>query len=172
MEREDFERAASYWDCKEAARSDSEVMPREDLRVEINRFLREHNTCALATGAGDYVRCTPLEYLWEDGAFWIFSEGGRKFVGLERNANVSLAVFEPYEGFGRLASMQVMGKAEVVDPASPEFTRALGYRGIPASKADKIAQMLHVIKVTPVEADYLCSALKEKGYDFRQHLVW
>lgn len=30
----------------------------------------------------------------------MFSEGGEKFIGLEKNANVSLAIFDKYDGFG------------------------------------------------------------------------
>ena len=40
------------------------------------------------------VRCTPLEYSYHDGCFGIFTESGEKFIGLEKNKNVSLAVFE------------------------------------------------------------------------------
>lgn len=172
MNHEDFERAASYWEQKEKERDASANMPSAELRAAIDDFLSNHNTCALATGTGDFVRCTPLEYLWRDGAFWIFSEGGRKFTGLAHNSNVCLTVFEPYEGFGKLASIQVSGRAEIVDPASPEFVQAMGYRGIPGAQRDKIAHMLHIIKIVPVEVDYLDSTLKKRGYESRQHLSW
>ena len=172
MNHEDFERAASYWECKEKERDVNANMPPTELRTAIDDFLSSHNTCALATGAGDFVRCTPLEYLWHDGAFWIFSEGGRKFTGLEHNGNVCLAVYEPYTGFGKLASVQVAGRAEVVDPASPEFVQAMGYRGIPEAQCDKIARMLHLIKIVPGEIDLLDSSLKKQGFDSRQHLSW
>lgn len=38
-----------------------------------------HHICALAAGAGDFIRCTPIEYNWVNQAFWLFSEGGLKF---------------------------------------------------------------------------------------------
>ncbi|WP_317430911.1 hypothetical protein [Parolsenella catena] len=37
-------------------------MPETELRAELDAFLSLHNTCAQACGAGDFVRCTPLEY--------------------------------------------------------------------------------------------------------------
>ena len=53
-------------------------------------FIQEHKVCALATGSGEYVRCTPIEYNFVDGAFYLFSEGGMKFKGLKDNKNVCL----------------------------------------------------------------------------------
>ena len=36
-------------------------MPKEALKSAIDAYVMENNTCALATGTGDYVRCTPIE---------------------------------------------------------------------------------------------------------------
>lgn len=92
------------------------------------------------------MRCTPLEYAWRDGAVWIFSEGGLKFCALKENQNVSLAVFEPYDGFGTLASVQVTGVAEVVDPESPAFADAAAAKGLPAAALPKLKGMLNLIQ--------------------------
>ena len=167
MSPEEFDKAAAYWTSKE----DSEKrMPKDELRAAIDAFLAGHNTCALATGSGDFVRCTPLEYAWRDGAIWIFSEGGLKFRGLKDNANVSVAVFEPYDGFGKLASAQVTGTAELIDAKDPAFAEAAGAKGIPAAALEKVAGRLHLIKIVPSCVDYLRSDLKAQGYDARQHL--
>ena len=115
MKESGFEQAARFWDRKDA---DSEKMDPAKLREETDKFLLSHKVCALATGTGDMIRCTPLEYTWHDGALWIFSEGGLKFHALKENRNVCLAVFEPSYEFGRLESLQVTGTAEVVDPMS------------------------------------------------------
>ena len=76
--------------------------------MEVLESLHGNVVCALAAGIGDYVRCTLLEYSYHDGQFWIFTEGGEKFIGLERNKNVSLAVFEKPPDFGALKSVLVM----------------------------------------------------------------
>lgn len=165
MTDEEYDEAAAHWTSKEAT---AKRMPADELRAEIDAFLSSHDTCALACGAGDYVRCTPLEYAWRDGAFWIFSEGGLKFRALKHNKNVSLAVFEPYGGFGRLASAQVTGTAELIDPEAPEFARAAAAKGLSAQALPKLRGMLHLIRVTPSRVDYLCSGLKARGYDPRQ----
>ena len=147
-------------------------MPADELRAAIDAFLSAHNTCALATGAGDFVRCTPLEYAWRDDALWIFSEGGLKFRGLKDNKKVSVAVFEPYDGFGKLVSAQIAGTAELIDPGNPEFAAAAANKGIPATALKNLASKLHLIKVAPSRIDYLCSNLKAQGYDARQHLEY
>lgn len=46
---------------------------------------------------------------FDDGKFWMFSEGGRKFIGLEKNSHVCLAIYDKYDGFGNLRSLQVTG---------------------------------------------------------------
>ncbi len=165
MTPEEFEKAAAYWTEREAGAA---RMPQDELRREVDAFLEAHNTCALACGAGDFVRCTPLEYAYRDGAFWIFSEGGLKFKALAHNLNVCLAVFEPYAGFGKLQSAQVSGVAEVVDPDSDEFAQAAAAKGIKGEALQRVKLMLHLLKVTPTRIDYLSSALKAQGYDSRQ----
>lgn len=167
MTPEEYDRAAEYWTEREDA---ERRMPEDELRDAIDRFLAAHNTCALATGSGDFVRCTPLEYSWRDGAIWIFSEGGLKFRGLKGNDRVSVAVFEPYTGFGKLASAQITGVAKIIDADDPAFAAAAAAKGIPAAALEKVAARLHLIKVAPSRIDYLSSDLKAQGYDTRQHL--
>lgn len=136
MRHEDYLKASRYWTEHDAAESEARRMDGAALRSAIDKFLSSHNTLALATCADGLPRCTPLEYGWHDGALWIFSEGGRKFLGLEpvapaQDAPVSCAIFEPYTGFGKLASAQVTGRASIVDPASPEFAAAAAAKGYP-----------------------------------------
>lgn len=161
MDEEEFERAARYWTDRDGAEPAAERVPEGELRTAIEAFFTGHNTCAMATGAGEFVRCTPLEYQYRDGVFWIFSEGGLKFRALERNVNVCLAIYEPYAGFAKLASAQVMGVAEIVDPADSVFAEAAAAKGIPADRVPKLAQVLRLIKVVPTSIDFLDSSLKK-----------
>ena len=94
----------------------------------MEEYIQANNTCALATAAGDFVRCTPLEYTYHDDCFWIFSEGGEKFYALEKNKNVCLVIFDKYEGFGKLKGMQVTGLASIVEPFSQEYVQAADFR--------------------------------------------
>jgi len=78
MTHEDYKRAINHWKIKDM---DNKSPDRETLLSAMEAYINANNTCALATGAGDYVRCTPIEYSYHDGAFWMFSEGGLKFHG-------------------------------------------------------------------------------------------
>lgn len=170
MDHEAFERAASYWDRKDGATPAEQRMAPAELRGAVEAFIQDHNTCALATGAAGQVRCTPLEYTYHDGAFWIFSEGGRKFRGLAENPHVGLAVFEPYGGFGTLKSLQVDGTATVLVPGDAEYAAAAAFRNIPLDALRKLPEPMYLIKIVPEHLDYLDSDLKQRGLATRQHL--
>ena len=159
----DFDKASHFWTDKEAA---SKVAP--DAREKLENFIKEHKVCALATGAGGYVRCTPIEYNFIDGMVYLFSEGGMKFKGLKDNKNVCLAIFDAgYKvGFGELHSAQISGAAEIVEPFSEEYLKLLQYM------IRKMPEPMHLIKITPVEADFLDTDFKKDGYDARQKVVF
>ena len=85
-----LEDAASYWEKKDR---NSVKLDRDTLKAMAEEYIQANNTCALATGTGEFVRCTPIEYSYHDGCFWMFSEGGEKFRALARNPQVCLTVF-------------------------------------------------------------------------------
>ena len=165
MTQEEYENAAQYWKKKEQIQ-----MPREELQQAVEEYLDSNNVCALATGTGDYVRCTPIEYSFHDGKFWMFSEGGEKFIGLEKNANVCLAIYDKYDGFGNLKSVQVMGKAEIIEAFSDKYKSHAEYKKIPIAALEKLESPMNLICVTPIKMEVLCSDFKKSGYSSRQTL--
>ena len=167
MTHEDFREAIDFWNKK-----DTVCMPQELLKKAVEAYILANNTCALATGTGDYVRCTPIEYSYHDEKFWMFSEGGEKFIGLEKNENVSLAVFDKYNGFGTLKSIQVMGKAEIIEPFSDVYNKHAEYKKIPLAVLKKMNSPMHLICVRPIKIQALFSDFKQDGYDSRQTLYF
>ena len=168
MTTEEYKEAATYWTSKER-----KEMPTDQLKSIVEDYLSAGSVCALATGTGDYVRCTPLEYSYHDGKFWIFTEGGEKFIGLEKNNNVSLAVFDKNPSFGELKSVQVMGKVTIIEPMSAEYVAHAEYKKIPVAALQKLFEQsrpMHLICITPVKMDVLFSDFKKQGYDVRQVL--
>jgi hypothetical protein len=165
----DYEKAARYWAEKE--RQDVRM---EDaaLLAEMERFILAHNTCALAAGFEDFVRCTPIEYTYRNGQFWLLSEGGLKFQALAHNANVCLAIFDAYAGPEKLGGMQVSGRAELVEPWSSEYLELLAYKHLPAERLKKLPITMHLIRITPVRIDFLWSGFKAAGVSSRQHLCF
>jgi len=167
MTEEEYQAAVQYWIKKDAA---GKHLNGTDLREAIEEYLRHNNTCALATGSGDYVRCTPVEYSWQDGAFWIFTEGGMKFAGLAGNKNVSLAVFDTYSGFGKIRGLQVQGEAEIIEPFCGEYLKAAAFRKIPEEALRKLPSPMHLLKIVPGEFTFLNSVFQRDGYGSRQTL--
>lgn len=163
MTHEQFEKAANYWNNKEQTK-----MPEKELKKAVEEYINANNTCALATGTDDYVRCTPIEYSYHDGKFWMFSEGGEKFIGLEKNKNVCLAIYDKYDGFGNLKSIQVMGMAELIEPFSDAYNAHAQIKKIPIEALKKLASSMNLISVMPVKIEALFSEFKKAGYSSRQ----
>lgn len=163
----DYQKAAAYWVDKElhAVRMESGA-----LFAEMEKFIQAHNTCALATGFDNFVRCTPIEYNYKDRKFWLLSEGGQKFYALSYNKGVCLAIYDGFSGFDRLGGMQVTGTAELVKPWSDEYLDVLVFKKLSTENLKKLPQTLYLIKVTPTRIDYLWSGFKALGFDLRQHL--
>ena len=64
----DYEAAARYWTDRDTK---SKKMPTDELMLHLENFVKAHNTCALATGSDGFVRCTPIEYNYVKGAFYM-----------------------------------------------------------------------------------------------------
>lgn len=165
---EEYERAANYWKEKDAQ---SEKLDQASLKKAVEEYIQANNTGALAVASGDLVRCTPLEYSYHEGCFWIFSEGGEKFRALEKNKNVCLAIFDKYEGFGKLKGMQVTGTAELIKPFSAEYVQAAEARKIPIKALEKLPQPMNLIKIKPKKIEFTNSDFKKNGADSRQMLL-
>lgn len=163
----DYDQAAQYWIQKD---NESAKLPKEQCMERVEQFIKAHNTCALATGYDTFVRCTPIEYMYVDGIFYLLSEGGLKFKALKDNKNVCLAIYSEYKNFGELSGMQVMGVAEVIEPFSDEYLKVLEIKKINVEFIRKMPHPMNLIKVVPTEIDYLDSGLKKDGYGTRQHV--
>ncbi len=168
MRAEEYKKAAEFWKSKEC-----KEMPAELLKSAVDEFLCNSSVCALATGTGDYVRCTPLEFSYHDSRFWIFTEGGEKFIGLEKNKSVSLAVFDKNPKFSELKSVQVMGTAELIETMSDEYVAHAEYKKVPVNALQNLAdkgELMYLLCITPTRMDVLFSDFKKQGYDSKQRL--
>lgn len=168
MTREEFIEASSYWEVKDGKERHADDALIRQLAED---FILRHNTCALATGYGNHVRCTPIEYSYHDGCFWMFSEGGKKFIGLMDNPNVSIAIFDSYDGFSNLHGLQAEGKAELVEPFSEAYLAHANSKGINEIFLRKLQRPMYLICVHPTRFDCLFSDFKRLGFSPRQTFV-
>ncbi len=166
MTHEDYVRAIEYWKNKKTT-----AMPKDELLKKANEYIEKNNTCALATGTGDFIRCTPVEYSYHDGKFWIFTEGGEKFIGLEKNKNVSLAIYDKYDGFGNLHSIQITGIAEFIPPFSETYNSHAAIKKISIEALKRLDSYMNLLCITPTRMDLLFSDFKKEGYSNRQTLM-
>lgn len=167
MTHEDYMAAADFWLEKDKAATKA---PADEILEAAEELITACKTCALATGSGEFVRCTPVDYTYHDGAFWVFTEGGLKFASLEKNKNVSLAVYDPAGTFGKLHSVQVMGRAELIEPFSEEYNANAELRKIPIATLQKLAYTMYLLKIVPDEIILLDSEFKKRGFANRQ--IW
>lgn len=161
----DYQKASQYWIEKD---KNNVVLEKESLFLRIEEFIKSHNTLALATGFEDEVRCTPVEYNYYDGCFYIFTEGGMKFRYLEKNKNISAAIFDNYQGFGKIHSLQITGVASLVEPESDEFAHVCTLKGLNIDAIRKMGVPFHLLKLSPKKYNFLDSDLKKEGYSNRQ----
>lgn len=143
-------------------------MENEILKRYIDDFLKQHNTCVLATGKGDRVRATPIEYMYLGGCIYILSEGGEKFANIILNSNVSVGIADPYKGMEDLAGMQISGTAELIQIGSDEYKYVLGQRKIEYEKILSLPMALNLLKIKISKAEYLWSGFGKLGCDVKQ----
>lgn len=149
---------------------DNNPMQVEDLKREIDGFINKHNMLALATGSGNEVRCSPVEYIYEDECFFIITEGGLKFRGLTQNNKVSFSIYDAYEGMDKLGGLQVTAKAQIVPMFSVEYIKIMGVRGIKIETLQKLPIDLYMVKLQPLKYEFLYSPLAKSGYEAKQCL--
>ncbi len=160
-----YEAAAEFWIEKD---KDAVKMPPDELRKELDAFLKDEKVCTLAVADGDFIRCTPLTYAYREGRFYIFSEGGRKFRALAKNKNVALEIHAEYRGLGTAKSVQVTGEAEVIGADDEDFIARANAAGMNGASLKKMGLIL--IVVTARKLEYLNSELRKRGYCPRQQL--
>lgn len=147
---------------------EGELMEGEALKEQMEGFLKEHNTCVLATACQNTVRATPIEYTYLDGCIYMLSEGGEKFANLLRNPKVSIGIYNNYTGLGNIGGMQVTGEAQLVETGSPEYKRLLEYKGLAMEKISSLPIVLNLIKIVPGKMELLDSRAAKKGYNVKQ----
>lgn len=143
-------------------------MPERALKNTIDEFIKKHNMLAFATGSGSYVRCSPVEYIYDRGCFYLITEGGNKFRGLLQNPQVSVGIYDAYQGMNQLGGLQITAKAALIPLHSTRYDEIMTIKGVKKEQLDKLAVSLYMIEIKPVLFEFLYSPLTKQGYDTRQ----
>lgn len=71
--------------------------------------------CALGTCVDNQPRVTPIDLYNEGLTVWIAGEPGGKIANIMRNPNVSVGVYEPVDHSVEQKSLQIFGRAELIN---------------------------------------------------------
>lgn len=164
-----YKDAIQYWDLHD---QNLDKLNDYKLNQMVDNFISKHNTCALATGYNDEIRCTPIEYNYYDGIFYLISEGGHKFIGLENNKNVCLAIYEEYKGFGNCNGLQINGIAEIIDSTNPIYKEIFEIKKISLEALNKMGHPMYLIKIVPKEINFLSSEFKKLGLNTMRQKIY
>ncbi len=145
-------------------------MEKEKLSEEIDTFVEAHNTLSLATATGDYLRNTPLEYLYLDGQFYIITEGGNKFRGILDNGRFCATIFDSFTQMGSTKGLQITGEAQIVPVGSKEYLDTMAARKITPEQLKQLPVTMFIVKLVPMKYEMLNSEFKKDGYDVHQSM--
>lgn len=162
MTAEEYKNASMYWISRD---KETKQADRETLMNSITEIISAHQNGVLGTCSDNIPRCTPVDYAYFDGSFYILSEGGLKFKGLAENKNVSFTIYNHDGKFGNIRSLQVDGTAEIVEPDSEEYIKNAEVRKFPISTLKKIN--MHLIKIVPKKIVVFDSELRKKDFSSR-----
>lgn len=149
-------------------RAPIKAMGQQELLAAIGKYVTNHNTLALATASDGYVRCTPLEYIFANEAFYIITEGGFKFRGILQNDKVSAAIFDPYTDMSDITGLQIYGTSELIGRDTDEYRQILAMKNVTPEMLDTLPSALFLVKIKPLKYDFLNSEFKKQGFDSRQ----
>ena len=145
-------------------------LPKEELKNYIGEYIKENNTLVLATGKEDFVRATPIEYIYYKNKFYMITEGGLKFVGIYENRNVSMGIYKDYKNMNDIQGMQITGTCEIIKKDSEEYKEILNVKGINIENLENLPVTMNMIKVKPTKYEFIDSKFKKMGYDVKQIL--
>jgi hypothetical protein len=124
------------------------ALPREQRRArriamskkELDAFLTKQRTCRIATASQDGPHLTPLWYIWDGTALWLYSVvRSQRWTDISRDRRVAILV-DAGDAYGELRGAELRGAAEIVGEvprtgtpdarlAEPERLYACKYEG-------------------------------------------
>lgn len=76
-------------------------------------------------------------------------------------------MFDRYDRFHNLKSIQVMGKAKIIASFSKGYNASAEYKKPPLSALEQLVTLMNLICVTSKKIEALFSDFKKDGYDTR-----
>ena len=144
---------------------------RKKLENMICDFLKTQATCVIATCSDSIPRASTVEFFPAGLTLYVITEGGKKVENIKKNPRVSIAVSAPFTGWKGLKGLQISGTAEIGRKGSALFEEGIkAYKKRKGLKKLLMPDFMNIVKIIPVEIDYIDSELEKKGYEIRQTL--
>ena len=148
------------------------------MRKKINRrklenmicdFLKTQATCVIATCSDGIPRASTVEFFPAGLTLYVITEGGKKVENIKKNPSVSIAVSAPFTGWKGLKGLQISGTAEIGRKGSALFEEGIkAYKKRKGLKKLLMPDFMNMVKIIPVQIDYIDIELEKKGYEIRQ----
>ncbi len=137
---------------------------KQDLERLIVDLLREQSLCVIATCSENVPRASTVEYFPIDTTIYILTEGGVKIENITRNPNVSIAIHAPFAGWKTVRGVQITGIAEIGKKGSRVYEEGLEAFIKRRGRVLTVPDIMKIIKIKPLKAEYLDASLEDKGY--------
>lgn len=151
-------------------------LPRDDLTTRIEHFLATHWMGVLSTVGKNGPIGSPVEYYADGAVVYILPQpGSPKLRALQRDPRVCFAVHAENAGWASVRGTQSFGKAELLEPGTPEHDHALTIYRWQASAVqlgkplDEPPQM-QLLRIDPDRIVYTEQWLRKDGFGPRQ--IW
>ncbi len=145
---------------------------KKELEDLIARFLHTHSTCVIATCSDSLPRASTVEFFPVGLMLFILTEGGRKIENIRKNPQVSIAISDAFTDWASLRGLQMSGAAEIGTKGSMIFEEGRNaYKNRRGLKRASLPDFMNVIKVIPIQIEYIDTRLAKKGYPIRNILA-
>lgn len=144
----------------------------KELEDLITEFMKARATCVIATCSDTIPRASTVEFFPSGLAVYILTEGGRKLENIKKNPQVSIAISDAFTNWESLRGLQITGAAEIGTKGSDIFMEGLeAYRKRRGKQNASLPDFMNVIKVIPVQIEYIDTRLAKRGYPIRNILA-
>lgn len=154
----------------ESGEKDSCKLSIDELKSNIDEFIKSHKTLNMATSSSDIPRITILEYIYDGDSLYIITEGGVKFSNLLINNKASVAIHDEFKSMASVKGLVMNAKSQVLELQSDEYYRIMELRGLYREKLDSLDIDLYVIKLDIIDYTYIDFSLRRDGYTARQYM--
>jgi len=149
----------------------SKEFTQKELEDLITEFMKARATCVIATCSDTMPRASTVEFFPSGLTVYILTEGGRKLENIRKNPQVSIAVSDAFTNWESLRGLQITGVAEIGTKGSDIFKEGLeAYRKKRGKQDAALPDFMSVIKVLPIQIEYIDTRLAKRGYPIRNIL--